>query len=67
MGCMLRSLSGTVPDSNFSLDVVQVKHDCSRMMRKQASTVIDSCLYTMYVYLCSIFQCNLHCSTCRLL
>jgi len=67
MGCILRSLPGTVPDSNFSLPVVQVKHDCISKMRKQASSVIDIYLYTVYVYLCSIFQCNLHCSTCRLL
>jgi len=45
---MLRSLPDTVPDCNFSLDVVEVLHDGSRMMRKEASNVIDSCLYTMY-------------------
>jgi len=65
-GCILRSLPGTVPDSNFSLDVVEVMHVYSRMIRKQASTVTDSCLYTMHVYLCNIFQCNLHYSTCEI-
>ena len=64
-GCMLRSFPRTVQYSNFSLDVVQVMHVCSRMIRKQASTLIDSCLCTMYVYLCNIFQCNLHYSTCE--
>jgi len=56
---MLRSLPGTVPDSNFSLDVAEVMHDFSRMTSKEVSTVIDSCLYTMYVYLCNIYQCSL--------
>jgi len=64
---MLRSLPGTVPDYNFSLDIVDVMHDGSRMMTKKVSAVIYSCLYTMYVYLCNIDQCNLHYSTCRLL
>jgi len=51
----VRSLPDAVPDYNFSLDVVEVLHDgSSRMMRKEVSTVIDSCLYTMYVYLCNI-------------
>ena len=59
-GCMLSSLPGTVLDSNFSLDVVEVMYDYSRMMCNEASAVIDSCLYTMYVYLCKIYQCNLH-------
>jgi len=62
-GCMLRSLPGTVPDSNFSLGVVEVMYDCNRMMSNKASAVIDSCLYTMYVYLYKIYQCNLHYST----
>jgi len=65
-GCILRSLPGTVPDSNFSLGVVQVMRDCSRMMKKEVSTVIDSFLYAMYVFLCNIFLCNLHCSTCEI-
>ena len=52
---MLRSLSGTVPDSNFSLGVVEVMHDCSRMTSKEVSTVIESCLFTMYVYLCNTY------------
>jgi len=62
-GCMLRSLPGTVPDSNFSLGVVEVMYDFSRLMSNVASAVIDSCLYSMYVYLCKIYQCNLHYST----
>jgi hypothetical protein len=62
-GCMLRTFPGTLPDYNFSLDVVQLMHDGSRMMRKEASTVIDRCLYTIYVYLGNIYQCNLHYST----
>jgi len=44
----VRSLPDTVPEYNFSLDVVEVLQDGSRMMRKEASNVIDSCLYTMY-------------------
>jgi hypothetical protein len=64
---MIRSLLGTVPDYNFSLDVVEVMHDGSRMMSKEVSTVIYSCLYIMYVYLCNIYQCNMHYSICRLL
>jgi len=59
-GCMLRSLPGTVPDSDFSLGVVEVMYDFSRMMSNESSAVIDSCLYTMYVYFCKIYQCNLH-------
>jgi len=59
-GCMLRSFPGNVLDSNFSLGVVEVMHDCSRMTSPEASAVIDSCLYTVYVYFCKIFQCNLH-------
>ena len=51
---MRRSLPGTVPDYKFSLDVVEVMHDGSRMMSKEVSTVIDSCLYTLYVYFCNI-------------
>jgi len=47
---MLRYLPDTVPDYNFSLDVLEVLHDGRRMMSKEVSTVIDSCLYTMYVY-----------------
>ena len=54
MGCILRSLPGTVLDSTFSLGVVQVMHDGNRMMSKEVSSVIDSWLYTMYVYLCNI-------------
>jgi hypothetical protein len=64
----VRSLPDTVPDYNFGLHVVEVMHvGNTRMMRKEASNVIDSCLYAMYVYLCNIYQCNLHHSTCRLL
>jgi len=59
-GCMLNSLPGTVQDSNFSLGVVEVMYDFSRLMSNEASAVIDSCLYTMYVYLCKIYQYNLH-------
>ena len=33
---------------------VQVMHDGSRMMNKDVSTVIDSWLYTVYVYLCNM-------------
>jgi len=44
----VRSLPDTVPDCNFSLDVVEVLHGGCRVMRKEASNVIDSCLYTMY-------------------
>jgi hypothetical protein len=43
-----RSLPNTVLDCNFSLDVVEVLHEWSGMMRKEAYNVIDSCLYTMY-------------------
>jgi len=64
---MLRFLPGTVPDYKFSVDVVEVMHDGSRMMSKEVSAVIYSCLCTIYVYLCNIYQCNLHYSTCRLL
>ena len=46
-GCMLRSLPGTVPDSNFSLDVVEMMHDGSRMLSKKAPTVTDICQYIM--------------------
>ena len=49
-GCMLRSLPRTVPDINFSLGVLEVMCDFSKMMSSEASAVIDSCLYTMYVY-----------------
>jgi hypothetical protein len=62
-GFMFRSLPETVRDSNFSLAVVQVMRDCSRMVNKEVSTVIKSWLYTMYVYLCNIYQCNLNYST----
>jgi hypothetical protein len=48
---MLRSLPGTVADNNFSLVVVEVMHGGSRMMSKEVATVIDTCLYTVYVYL----------------
>jgi len=47
---MLRFLPGIVPDYNFSVDVVEVMHDGSRMMRKEVSSVIYSCLFTMYVH-----------------
>jgi len=57
--CMLNSLPGTVPDSNFSLGVVEVIYDCIRMKGNEASAVIASSLYTMYVYLCKIYQCNI--------
>jgi hypothetical protein len=57
---MLRSLPGTVPNSNFRLGVVHVMRVGSRMMSKEVSPVIDSQLYTMFVYLCNICQCNLH-------
>ena len=46
---MLRSLPGTVPDCNFSLDIVEVMHDVSRMMSNEVSTVIDNWFYTMYI------------------
>jgi len=62
-GCIHRSKAGTVKDSNFSLGVVELMYDFSRMMSNEASAVIDSCLYTMYVYFCKIYQCNLHYST----
>jgi len=62
-GCMHRSLPGTVQDSNFSLGVVELMYDISRLMSNEASAVIDRCLYTMYVYLCKIYKCNLHYST----
>jgi len=48
-GCMHKSLPGTVPDSNFSLGVVEVMYDFSRMKSNEASAVIDSCLYTMFI------------------
>ena len=57
-GCTLRSLPGTVLYSNVSLGVVDVMHDGGRMMSKEVSTVIYSCLHTMYIYLCNIYQCN---------
>jgi len=63
-GCMLRSLPLTVPDSNFSLGVVEVMYVCSRMMSSKASAVIDSCLYSMCVYLCKIYQCNIRRCPC---
>jgi hypothetical protein len=50
---MRRSLPVTVPDYNLSLDVVEVMYAGSRMLSKEASTVIDSCFYTMYI--CVIF------------
>jgi len=47
---MIRSLPDTVPNYNFSLDVVEVLHDGSRMMIKEVSTVIDiSCTLCMYI------------------
>jgi len=52
---MLRFLPGTVPDYNFSVDVVEVMHDGSRMLSKEVLTAIYSCLYIMYVYLCNIY------------
>jgi hypothetical protein len=60
MEFMVRSLLGMVKDSNFSLIVVQVMRDGSRMLNKEFSTVFDSWLYTMYVYLCNIYQCSVH-------
>ena len=45
---LVRSLPDIVPESNFSLGVMEVMHDGSRMMRKETSNVIDSCLYTVY-------------------
>jgi len=63
-GCMLRSLPSTVQDSYFSLGVVEVMYDCSRMKSNEASDVIDSCLYTMCVYLCKIYQCNIKRCAC---
>jgi len=62
-GCMLRSLPGIVKDSYFSLGVVEVMYDFSRLMSNEASAGIDICLYTIYVYLFRIYQCNLHYST----
>ena len=53
-GCMLRSLPGTVQDYDFILYIVDLMHDGSGMMSKEVSTVIDSCLYKMYVYLFNI-------------
>ena len=50
MGCMLRSLPDPVLDYNFSLDVAEVMYGGIRMMSKEVLTVIDSCLYIMYVY-----------------
>jgi len=47
---MLRFLPGTIPYYNFKVDVVEVMYDGSRMMSKEVSAVIYSCLYTMYVY-----------------
>jgi len=49
-GCMLRFLPGTIPDYSFSVDVVEVMYDGSRMMSKEVSAVIYSCLYTMHVH-----------------
>jgi len=40
---MLRFLLGTVPDYNFSVDVVEVMNDGSRMMSIEVSAVIYSC------------------------
>ena len=54
-GFMFRSLPRTVPDSNFSLNVIQVM--VVECWNKEVSTVIDSWLYTMYVYLCIIVVC----------
>ena len=47
---MLRFFPGTVPDYTFSVDVVEVLHDDTRRMSKEVSSVIYSCLYTVYVY-----------------
>ena len=47
---MLRFLPGTVRDYNFSVDVVEVMCAGSRIMCREVSAVICSCLYTMYVY-----------------
>jgi uncharacterized protein YodC (DUF2158 family) len=44
---MLMSLPDTLPDYNFSLEVVEVMSGGSRMISKEASTVIDSSWYTM--------------------
>ena len=55
---MFGSLPDIVQNSNFSLGVVQVMREVSRMMNKEVSNVIDSCLCTMYVCLCNIYQCN---------
>jgi hypothetical protein len=49
---MLRFLPGTVPDYNFSVDVVEVMHDGSRMMSKEVSAVIYSYLC---MYICVTF------------
>jgi len=51
-GCMLRSLPGTVQDSNFSLGVVEVMYDFSRLMSNEASAVLESCcILCMYICL----------------
>ena len=65
MEFMVGSFLGIVLESNFSLCVVQVMHDRSRMLNKEVSTVLDSWLYTMYVYLCNIYQCSVHYSTAK--
>ena len=44
---MLRFLQGTVPYYNVNVDVVEVMHDGSRMISKEVSAVIYSCLYTV--------------------
>ena len=60
---LLRSFPGIVPDNYFCLDVVHMMHDGSRMMNKGVSTVIDSWLYTVYLYLCDNYQYSLLYST----
>jgi len=47
-GCMHRSLPGTVPDSNFSLGVVEVMYDCSTMKSNETSAVIATKKLTLY-------------------
>ena len=46
---MVSSLLGTVRDSNFSVGVVQVIRDSSRMLNKEVSTVIVGCTLCMYI------------------
>jgi hypothetical protein len=46
---MLRTLPDTESGYNFSVGVLDLMHDGSRIMRTEASNVIDSCLYTMFI------------------